>query len=70
MYINARKICYVYILNIFNLNYMNINIYSTLKYFQYIYCMCIYVFMHNKYTQYTYYIIKTKTFILDVINRD
>ncbi len=30
--------------------------------------MCVYLYMHNKYTQYTH-IMQTKTFILDVINR-
>ncbi len=25
----------------------------TCKYFQNIYCMCVYLYMHNKYTQYT-----------------
>ncbi len=33
--------------------------------------MCVYLYMHNKYTQYTHtYIMQTKTFILDVINPD
>ncbi len=31
--------------------------------------MCLYLYMHNKYTQYTH-IMETKTFILDAINRD
>ncbi len=43
---------YFYILHIFfyNINYMNIN---TCKYFQYIYFMCVYLYIHNKYRQYT-----------------
>ncbi len=43
----------------YNINYMNINIY-TCKYFQNIYCMCVHLYIHNKYTQYThtYYVNK------------
>ncbi len=35
-------------------------------------CVYLYIGLHNKYTQYTIYtyIMKTKTFILDAINRD
>ncbi len=32
-------------------------------------CVYLYIQVHNKYKQYTY-IMQTKTFILDVINRD
>ncbi len=63
---------YISDLNIFiyNINYMNIYRYvNTCKYFQNIYCMYVYLYIHNKYTQSTY-IMQTKTFILDVINRD
>ncbi len=47
-----RKMCYVYILNIFiyNINYMNINIYCTCKY------MCLYINIINIHS--TCYIIK------------
>ncbi len=49
----------VYILNIFiyNINDSNTNIY----------CMCVYLYIHNKYTQYTCMLCKL-TFILDAIN--
>ncbi len=60
--IYLRKICYDYILNIFV--YKNINVY-TCKYLQNIYCMCVYLYIHNKYTQHTYYVNKN----LDAINR-
>ncbi len=68
MYINAHthayisEICYVYILNIciYNIYYMNINInanvnvnVNTCKYFQNIYCMCVYLYIHNKHIQNT-----------------
>ncbi len=34
-------------------------------------CVCIHIYTHNKYTQYTYiYYVKKKTFILDAINLD
>ena len=32
--------------------------------------MCVYLYIHNKYTLYTYIYYVNKTFILDVINRD
>ncbi len=66
VYINAntcmyifKKICYVYILNIYNIKYNYINVY-TCNYFQNIYCMCVYLYIHNKYTQYRliYYVNK------------
>ncbi len=31
--------------------------------------MCLYLYMHNKYTQYTLVYYVNKTFILDAINR-
>ncbi len=36
-----------------------------------LYTVCVCLYIHNKYTQYTHilYIMQTKTFILDVINR-
>ncbi len=37
---------------LYNMNYMNINIIYTWKYFQNIYCMCVYLYKHNKYTKY------------------
>ncbi len=34
-------------------------------------CIYVYLYIHNKYTQYTHiYLMKTKTFILDAINHD
>ncbi len=63
MHVYISEKCYVYILNIFiyKINYMNINIHlNTCKYFQNIYYMCahlfifIYIYIHNKYTQYTH----------------
>ncbi len=44
-----RKLCYVYILNIFIYN-----IYILIYNFQNIYCICVYLYIHYKYTQYTY----------------
>ncbi len=32
--------------------------------------MCVYLYIHNKYTQYTHILCKQKTFILDEINHD
>ncbi len=32
--------------------------------------MCVYLYIHNKYTQYTHIYYVNKNFILDVINRD
>ncbi len=52
-----RKICYVYILNIFisNINYINIDV-NTCKYFQNIHCMCVYLYINNTYTHIYIYI--------------
>ncbi len=33
-------------------------------------CMCVYLYIHNKYTQYTLIYYVNKNFILDAINRD
>ncbi len=41
---------------------------NTCKYFQNIYCTCVYLYIHNKYTQYTHILYKQKL-ILDAINR-
>ncbi len=77
VYINKHMHVYilensVYILNtfIYIINYMNINIdVNTYKYFRSTYCMSVYIY--NKYTQNTHtYIMKTKTFILYLINCD
>ncbi len=46
-------ICNIYILNIFS------EIYT---------CMCLYLYIHNKYTQYTHIYYVNKTFILNAIN--
>ncbi len=54
---------FLYIIYIY-IKYKNINVY-TCKYFLNIYCMCVYLYVHNKYTQYTYIY-----FILDAINHD
>ncbi len=32
--------------------------------------VCVYVYIHNKYTQYTHIYYVNKSFILDAINRD
>ncbi len=63
--VKTWKICYVHILNIFicNKNYMNINIdVNASKYFQNIYCMCLYLYIHNKYTQHTHIYYVNKNF--------
>ncbi len=57
MLIYLRKIC-LYIKYI-NIKYKNINVY-TCNYFQNIYCMCVYLYIHNKYTQYTHILCKQK----------
>ncbi len=56
----------VYTLNIFmyDMKYNNINIYIYI--YTCIYCMCVQLYIHNKYTQYTN-ICKIK---LEAINRD
>ncbi len=41
--------------------YMNINIY-TCKHFQNIYCMCVLLYIHNKYTLYTHIYYLNKNF--------
>ncbi len=76
VYINTHTCMYafkkkydVYILNLFIYNiteykYTQVN---ACKYFLNVYGMCVYLYIHNKYTQYTH--ILTKIFILDVINR-
>ncbi len=43
MCIYLGKICYAYILNVY-----------ACKYFPNIYCMCLYLYIHNKYTQHTH----------------
>ncbi len=46
----------------------NINVYAC-KYLKYIYILCVYLYIHNKYTQYTYiYYVNNFLFILDAIN--
>ncbi len=56
---------YIYIIFIMYINIFNIQI----LYFSAIYtCMCVHLYIHNKYTQYTQ-ILCTHTFILDAINR-
>ncbi len=66
MYIFKKN---VYILKIFiyiYINYMNKYIHgSKCKYFQNIYCMCIYLYII--YTQYTHTLCK-QTFVLNAIN--
>ncbi len=70
----------VYILKIFTC-IQNVYIYITDKYIEliniiyflnvYMYtCMCVYLYRHNKYTQYTHIYYVNKTFILDMINHD
>ncbi len=60
-------------MNIFKKNMLyiiknkNINIYIYI--IVNIYCMCVYLCIHNEYTQYTYIYYVNKKFILDVINR-
>ncbi len=42
--------------------YVHVNIFK-------IYNVCVYLYMHNKYTQYTHIYYVNKNFILDAINR-
>ncbi len=51
----------------YNINNMNINV--CISIFN-IYCMCVYSYIHNKYTQYTRIYYVKKTFILDAVNND
>ncbi len=37
---------------------------------KYTVCVCIYLYIHNKYAQYIHIYYVNKTFILDAINRD
>ncbi len=39
------------------------------KYVQNIYCMCVLLYIHNEYTQYTYIYYVNKNFYLNVIDR-
>ncbi len=55
MYIFKKKMLRLYILNVFiyklyEYKYIHVN---ACKYFQNIYCMCVYLYIHNKYTEYT-----------------
>ncbi len=40
------------------------------KYFLNIYCMYVYLYIHNKYTEYTYIYNVKKTCIMNAINHD
>ncbi len=60
MHVYLRKLCYFYIWNIciYNINYINIkcihvNIFK-------IYTVCVYLYIHNKYTKYTHILFKQK----------
>ncbi len=76
VYISEKKLCFKYlnyvlnVLNIliYNINDMTINIYMSIH-IQYIYCMCVYLYIHNKCKQYTHIYYLNKKFILDAINR-
>ncbi len=65
MHIYLRQICYVYIIHLFiyNRNYMKINIFN-------VYCMCMLLYINNKYTQYTHIYYINKNFILEAINHN
>ncbi len=71
MHIYLRQICYVYIIHLFiyNRNYMKINIH-TCKYFLSVYCMCMLLYINNKYTQYTHIYYINRNFILEAINHN
>ncbi len=56
----------LYIKYIYKLyKYIHVNTYN---YFQNIYCMCVYLNIHYKYTQYKHIYYVNKNFILDGIN--
>ncbi len=57
---------YIYIYILYEYKYIHVNI---LKYILYV-CVFIYLYIRNKYTQYTQIYNVNKTFILKVINRD
>ncbi len=51
---------YIYIwYNLYEYKYIQVN---TCKYFQNIYCMCMSLYIHNKYTQYTHIYYVNKNF--------
>ncbi len=73
VYINTHTLNYLYMLNIFIYNMNNtFRHVNACKYFQDIYCMCVYLYIHNKYTQnthiYIYITFLVKLFFLDMIN--
>ncbi len=53
--VSKTRKCYVYILNlfIFDIIDMNTNILYTCKYFPNICCMCVFLYIHNTYIQYS-----------------
>ncbi len=69
IYFRKKKclyIKYIYLeYKLYEYKYRHVN---TCKYFQNIYCMCVYLYIHNKYTQNTHY--ANKTFIVYAINHD
>ncbi len=62
MYIFKENMLCLYIKYIYKLNYMNINKYMWI--FLNIYCMGVYLYIHNKYTQYTHMYYVNKNFYL------
>ncbi len=62
MYISEKNFFYILNIFIYNINYMNINIdVNTCKYFQ-IYTVCVYLYIHNTYTEHTHIYYAKKTF--------
>ncbi len=60
--IYLRKICYICILNIFIYKLYKYIYLNACKYFQNIYCMSVFLYIHNKYTQYTHISYVNKNF--------
>ncbi len=59
---NMLRLFIIYI--IYDKSYINVN------FSKYVLYVCVFIYIHNKYTQYTHIYYLNKTFILDSINHD
>ncbi len=84
VYINSHICMYIfkeYMLYLCLINIIYTNIYMYIYIYIYIYicvcvckyflntCMCVHLYIHNKYTQYTHILCKHKLLFLDAMNR-
>ncbi len=67
VYTYKKKYVYALQILVYNINYVNINIYMEIFSKN---ILCLYLYINNKYVQYTHVLCKHKSFLLDVINRD